>query len=203
MRESVCDRGNGIPNYSSTYTDQGLGRKSRSCSTIRKQWQIGEIRPWISHWQYATLERAAAGPSMASWIWPSRFAKPIVFHCPRRPIPALSRPPARKEQSIVPLLFSLAFAGDAARLRGERNGLWTATFGVDGPITYKENPASFAKIVQSLPRNRIVVETEQAHTLTPEPYRGKAEQKPAYVSLRERRSGRSIGASAIEELRVS
>ena len=51
-------------------------------------------------------------------------------------------------------------------------------FGIDGPLTYK-NAAKLPEIVQRLPAERILVETDSPY-LSPMPFRGKRNE-PAYV----------------------
>ena len=51
-------------------------------------------------------------------------------------------------------------------------------FGIDGPLTYK-NAAKLPKIVQRLPAERILVETDSPY-LSPMPFRGKRNE-PAHV----------------------
>ena len=51
-------------------------------------------------------------------------------------------------------------------------------FGIDGPLTYK-NAANLPKIVQRLPAERILVETDSPY-LSPMPFRGKRNE-PAHV----------------------
>ena len=51
-------------------------------------------------------------------------------------------------------------------------------FGIDGPLTYK-NPAKLPEIVQRLPAERILVETDSPY-LSPMPFRGRRNE-PAHV----------------------
>ena len=52
--------------------------------------------------------------------------------------------------------------------------------GVDGPLTYK-NAAKLPEIVQKMPADRLLVETDCPY-LSPLPYRGKRNE-PAYVRV--------------------
>jgi TatD DNase family protein len=102
-----------------------------------------------------------------------RLAKPVVFHA-REAYPELldfleTRPPH-------PYLLH-CFAGDGTD--AERALRLGATFGVDGPITYK-NADDLRGVIAQIPHDRLVIETDSPY-LPPIPYRGKP-NRPAYVT---------------------
>lgn len=91
--------------------------------------------------------------------------KPVVFHC-REAYPDLLD--LLEKRTRHSWLFH-CFAGDLSDARrAVELGAW---FGVDGPITYpKAN--DLREVVRSLPRDRIVVETDSPY-LSPVPLRGR------------------------------
>lgn len=115
------------------------------------------------------------------------LAMPVVFHC-RDAWPQLLDYLERRSAS-VPMLFH-CFSGDADVAR--RAVALGGYFGVDGPITYpKAN--ELREIVASLPRDRVVVETD-APWLAPHPHRGKP-NRPALLPLIVDRLAEALGMS--------
>jgi TatD DNase family protein len=172
------------PNYTSSYTDAGL-REIEAMLLHPKVVALGEIGLDF-HWQYATLEQQRKA-LFDQLDLAARMGKPVVFHC-REAYPALldileSRP-------VHPYLFH-CFAGDESdAARAVALGCY---FGVDGPITYKKS-TQLREIFASLPRGRIVVETDSPY-MSPEPLRGKP-NKPANVALVNAGLAAALGISA-------
>jgi TatD DNase family protein len=97
-----------------------------------------------------------------------------------------------ENQPRLPFLFH-CFAGDADDAR-RAVGL-DCYFGVDGPISYKKSH-TLREIVRTLPRDRIVVETDSPY-LSPEPLRGKP-NRPANVALVNAALAECLGITAEE-----
>jgi TatD DNase family protein len=159
------------PNYTSNYTPEGL-KEIESLLQHPKVVALGEIGLDF-HWQYATLEQQERA-LYDQLDLAEATGKPVVFHC-REAYPKLLT--ILEARTRLPYLFH-CFAGDVAD--ADRAMALDCYFGVDGPITYKKS-TELREIVNSLPRNRLVVETDSPY-LTPEPFRGKP-NKPAYVSI--------------------
>lgn len=88
--------------------------------------------------------------------------------------------PQPKSQNLkpkIPKLLLHCFAGTPQD--AQRAIALDCYFGVDGPLTYK-NAQGLRDLVQTLPRNRVVIETDAPY-LTPVPHRGKP-NRPAYVA---------------------
>jgi TatD DNase family protein len=161
------------PNYTSNYTPEGL-KEIEILLQHPKVVALGEIGLDF-HWQYATLEQQERALYDQLEL-AEATDMPVVFHC-REAYPKLLTVLEARRPSQTPLLFH-CFAGDFTDA-GRAMAL-DCYFGVDGPITYKKS-FELREIVKSLPRNRLVVETDSPY-LTPEPFRGKP-NKPAYVSI--------------------
>lgn len=159
------------PNYTAGYTDEGLA-EIEAMLGHPKTVALGEIGLDF-HWQYATLEQQERA-LYAQLELGRRSGKPIVFHC-REAYPRLLG--VLEAEPRHPYLFH-CFAGDLADA-GRAMAL-DCYFGVDGPISYKKSEP-LREIVRSLPRNRLVVETDSPY-LSPEPYRGKP-NRPANVAI--------------------
>ncbi|HVT12483.1 MAG TPA: TatD family hydrolase [Fimbriimonadaceae bacterium] len=174
------------PNYTANYTDEGLAGIEEMLAHP-KVVALGEIGLDF-HWQYATLEQQERA-LYAQLELGRKAGKPIVFHC-REAYPRLLD--ILEGQPRHPYLFH-CFAGDSADA-GRAMAL-DCYFGVDGPISYKKSEP-LREIVRSLPRNRLVVETDSPY-LTPEPYRGKP-NKPAYVPLVNAALASALGIDPVE-----
>lgn len=98
--------------------------------------------------------------------------KPVVFHCRDAYDDLLD---ILDKRDPHPWLLH-CFSGTAEHAR--RAVALDCYFGVDGPITYPK-AEDLRSIVRSLPRDRIVVETDSPY-LTPAPHRGKP-NRPAYT----------------------
>lgn len=161
------------PNYSANYSRSELRAIEEMLSHPRVV-GIGEIG-LDYHWKYATIEqqRNCTGDHLELAI---AFGKPVVFHCREAYsdlLDWLSELNVRPEKMVLH-----CFGGDAEiAKRAIEMGMW---FGVDGPITYKKSDELRA-ILASLPRDRLMLETDAPY-LTPEPYRGKANE-PAMIPL--------------------
>lgn len=119
----------------------------------------------------------------------ARVAKPVVFHCRDaydELLEYLERSPPLK------YLFH-CFAGNATHAK--RAMALDAYFGFDGPITYPKND-SLREIARSLPRDRIVIETDSPY-MAPVPHRGKL-NKPAWVAFVNDALAAAIGATPQE-----
>ncbi len=121
---------------------------------------------------------------------------PVVFHCreaygdlldilearyAERRTGEGSEPSQPKTQNLKPKTPSLllhCFAGD--QNDAQRAIALDCYFGVDGPLTYKNAQALRDLVQQTLPRDRIVIETDAPY-LTPVPHRGKP-NRPGYVA---------------------
>jgi TatD DNase family protein len=159
------------PNYAEQCTPSGL-RAIRELLDHPKVVALGEIG-LDYHWDYATPERQKEVLLQQLDI-AAEHQVPVVFHC-RKAYPDLLDILEARER--LPYLFH-CFSGDAEDAR--RAIALDGYFGVDGPITYK-NAHQLREVVRSIPRNRLVVETDSPY-LTPEPHRSKP-NRPAYVTL--------------------
>ena len=131
---------------------------------------IGEIG-LDYHWDHATPEEQRVA-LFAQLELAESTGKPVVFHC-RDAYPDLLT--LLEERKKLKWLFhcfagSLEDAAQAIKL--------DCYFGVDGPITYPK-AHDLRSVVQSLPRDRIVIETDAPY-LSPAPFRGKPNH-PSYV----------------------
>ncbi len=123
------------------------------------------------HWDYSPKE-VQMEALRAQLDLAERIGLPVVFHAREAYsdlLDILERRPRR------PYLFH-CFAGDPDE--ANRAMQLDAYFGVDGPISYKKSD-QLREIVRSLPRDRIVVETDAPY-MAPVPHRGKP-NRPAYV----------------------
>ena len=157
------------PNYANDYQSSQI-KDIEELLKHPKAVAIGEIG-LDRHWNYATDEQQKAA-LFDQLDLAQATGKPVVFHC-REAYPALLD--LLEKRAWLPWLFH-CFAGDAADTK--RATALDAYFGVDGPITYPKSE-DLRAIVRSLPRDRIVIETDAPY-LTPAPFRGKP-NKPAYV----------------------
>jgi len=174
------------PNYAANYTPAGLQR-IEAMLRHPKVVALGEIGLDL-HWQYATLEQQERALCDQLEL-ATEAGKPVVFHC-REAYPELLDILERRPR--FPYLFH-CFAGGSAD--AERARALDSYFGVDGPITYKKS-THLRGIVASLPRDRIVVETDSPY-LTPEPLRGKRNE-PANVAIVNAALAGVLGISAVE-----
>jgi len=174
------------PNHSESYSAEGL-RLIEAMLEHPKVVALGEIGLDF-HWAYATRENQERALFDQLYL-AGKASKPVVFHC-REAYPALLDILERVE--ILPYLFH-CFAGDEEDAkRAYRLGCY---FGIDGPITYKKS-TQLREIVQWLPRDRIVIETDSPY-LSPEPLRGKP-NNPANVALVNEALASTLGISADE-----
>lgn len=160
------------PNYAAKYKPEmieGIEAMTRhpKCAAI------GEIG-LDYHWDYATREEQYAALSDQLDL-ASRNKLPVVFHCREAYGDLLDILEARVAQKSAPWLLH-CFAGN--KEDAERAKALDCYFGVDGPLTYK-NATELREIVFTLPRDRVVVETDAPY-LTPAPHRGKP-NRPGYV----------------------
>lgn len=93
------------------------------------------------------------------------------------PTPFIPSPSPPLPLSSAPKLLLHCFAGTPQD--AQRAIALGCYFGLDGPLTYK-NAQALRDLVQTLPRNRVVIETDAPY-LTPVPHRGKP-NRPAYVA---------------------
>lgn len=131
---------------------------------------IGEIG-LDYHWDYATPEQQRIA-LFAQLDLADATSSPVVFHC-RKAYPDLISILERRARGKW--LFH-CFSGDQEDAK--RAIALDTYFGVDGPITYPKSN-ELREVVQSLPRDRIVVETDAPY-LSPAPIRGKPNH-PSYV----------------------
>ncbi len=174
------------PNYTASYSAAGL-KEIEEMLQHPKVVALGEIGLDF-HWQYATLEQQER--ALFDQLELARqMGKPVVFHC-REAYPALLR--ILEQRPASPYLFH-CFAGDPDDAR--RAVALDCYFGIDGPITYKKS-TQLREIVRSLPRDRIVLETDSPY-LSPEPFRGKP-NKPANVAVVNAALAATLGMTAEE-----
>jgi TatD DNase family protein len=174
------------PNYSCDYRAEQI-KDVEEMLGHAKAVAIGEIGlDW--HWNYSTpdQQRAALFDQLAL---AESTGKPVVFHCRDAYPDLLTLLEGRKQLSW---LFH-CFAGDLKD--AERAMKLDCYFGVDGPITYPK-AHDLREVVQSLPRERIVVETDAPY-LSPAPFRGKPNH-PSYVRFVNAGLAASLGMT-IEE----
>ncbi|MFI5384488.1 MAG: TatD family hydrolase [Fimbriimonadales bacterium] len=174
------------PNYTARYSPEGLEQIAGMLGHP-KVVALGEIGLDF-HWQYATLEQQRRA-LFDQLDLAERTHVPVVFHC-REAYPALLD--ILEARPILPYLFH-CFAGDEADAR-RAVGLGSY-FGIDGPITYKKS-TELREIIRSLPRDRIVVETDSPY-LSPEPFRSQT-NKPANVAIVNAALATTLGISQEE-----
>lgn len=119
----------------------------------------------------------------AQLAWAAKLGKPVIIH------------DRDAHQEILEILGDWAAGVKNTRLAGRLGVLHTFSgdlamaqramelgfyISVSGPVTYK-NARQLPEIVQALPLERLLVETDCPY-LAPEPYRGKRNE-PAYVRL--------------------
>jgi len=161
------------PNHSADYKPDWIGAL-RTMLAHPKAVALGEIG-LDYHWDYAT--RTQQYDSLADQLkLAAELACPIVFHCREayEDLLDILGPHASLRASSWVLHCFAGSAQDA-----ERAIEMDCYFGVDGPLTYK-NAQELRDIVQTLPRDCIVVETDAPY-LTPVPHRGKP-NRAGYVS---------------------
>jgi TatD DNase family protein len=157
------------PNYANQYKASDLPEIEEMLKHP-KAVAIGEIG-LDYHWDYATPQQQRV--SLFDQLdLAERTGKPVVFHCREAYPDLLSTLEQRKRGRW---LFH-CFAGDMNDAR--RAIKLDCYFGVDGPTTYPKSQ-ELRDIVHSLPRDRIVIETD-APFLSPAPFRGK-QNHPSYV----------------------
>ena len=159
------------PNYTATYQPDQL-------SILREMLRhprvvaLGEIG-LDYHWDYASRDQQYDALK-AQLDLAEDCRMPVVFHCREAYGDLLDILEARSRGQSW-LLH--CFAGDQTDARRAIDlGCY---FGVDGPLTYK-NAQSLRDLVLTLPRDRIVIETDAPY-LTPVPHRGKP-NRPGYVA---------------------
>jgi TatD DNase family protein len=174
------------PNYTAKYEKSSLA-DLRQMLAHPKVVAMGEIGlDW--HWEYATPEQQKAA-LLDQLNLAREVAVPVVFHC-REAYPDLLA--ILEGLPRNPYLFH-CFSGDEVDAR--RAVALDAYFGVDGPISYK-SAGALRDIVRSLPRDRIVVETDSPY-LSPMPHRGKP-NRPAYVAYVNGALASTLGMTAEE-----
>jgi TatD DNase family protein len=157
------------PNYTANFDPAVLERLEKLLENP-KVLALGEIG-LDYHWDYSPKD-AQFKALHAQLDLAERISKPVVFHAREAYSDLLDVLEARP---VRPYLFH-CFAGD--QQDAKRAMALGAYFGVDGPITYKKSE-ELRSLVRSLPRERIVVETDAPY-LSPMPFRGK-QNRPAYV----------------------
>lgn len=171
------------PNYAKDFQRSETNELYALCSDP-KAVAIGEIGLDF-HWDFATREQQERC-LLAQLDLAADLGKPVVFHC-RDAYPELLA--LLEGRPRLPYLFH-CFSGDEADAR--RSIAMDATFGFDGPITYKKAD-SLRALAGKMPRDRIVIETDSPY-LAPEPFRGKA-NKPAYLPYINRGLAGAMGIS--------
>jgi TatD DNase family protein len=179
------------PNFAANYESAKLKDLERLLQHP-KVVALGEIG-LDYHWDYATPDQQRRA-LIDQLDLAESCRKPVVFHCRDAYADLLAildqRPP-------WPARFH-CFSGtleDAQRATAR-----DSYFGVDGPITYK-NASSLREIVASLPRERVVIETDSPY-MTPVPFRGKP-NRPGFVRYVNEALAELWGVSAEESARVT
>lgn len=162
------------PNHAATY-EPTMVHRLESLLQHPKAVAIGEIG-LDYHWDYATREQQY-GALRDQLALADHMSAPVVFHCREAYGDLLDVLEQRMFRPNHPGMLLHCFAGDRedARRAVELN----CYFGVDGPLTFK-SAVDFRELVKSLPRDRIVIETDSPY-LTPVPFRGKP-NRPGYVA---------------------
>ncbi len=157
------------PNYACDYLPSDI-KEVEQMLKHPKTVAIGEIG-FDYHWDYATPEQQRIA-LLDQLDLAESTGKPVVFHCREAYSDLLD---ILEERTRLKWLFH-CFAGNMEDAR--RAIAIDAYFGVDGPITYPKSH-ELREIVQSLPKTRIVIETDAPY-LSPAPFRGKPNH-PSYV----------------------
>lgn len=157
------------PNYAQSFNDQALQAYAEWLKHP-KVVGLGEIGLDF-HWDFASPEQQSTALAAQAELARS-WGGPTVFHC-REAYPELLR---WLESNPVPRPHFHCFAGDAAQ--AEQALRLGATFGVDGPITYKKAD-DLRAVMRGIGIDHLVLETD-APWLSPVPYRGKPNH-PAYL----------------------
>jgi TatD DNase family protein len=157
------------PNSSAGFDDAALRELEEMMSHPRVV-ALGEIGLDF-YWDFATPDEQRSA-LLAQLELARRVSKPVVIHC-RDAYPQLLDILEREPRH--PILFH-CFMGDAQDAR--RALELGASFGVDGPITYK-SAHPLREVLAQIPLDRMVVETDAPY-MTPVPHRGKR-NRPAYV----------------------
>lgn len=174
------------PNYSNNYSRSDLAVLRRMLGHP-KAVALGEVG-LDSHWDEVGPEDQER--SLRDQLELTlEVGKPLVLHC-REAYPRLL--------DILEAMPSFrgvfhCFSGSAED--ASRAVALGAYFGIDGPITYKKNGA-FRELVATLPRDRIVLETDSPF-LPPEPFRGKPNE-PALMPWVNRGLAGALGVSEEE-----
>ncbi len=179
------------PTYTKDFTQESLG-EIQELLDHPKVVAIGEIGLDF-HWDYATPEQQRVALD-AQLDLADRSGLPVVFHA-RDAYPQLLD--ILEARPILPYLFH-CFAGDSVDAQRALN--LGSMFGVDGPISYK-NAGSLREVIQSLPKDRIVIETDSPY-LTPEPHRGKPNQ-PAHVKFVNEALAKTLQIPVVECARMT
>jgi TatD DNase family protein len=137
---------------------------------------IGEIG-LDYHWDYSTPEQQRRSLEQ-HWSLACDLQMPVVFHCREAYDDLLAW--LEGQERFPPTCVLHCFAGTAEHALKAMALPTRCFFGVDGPITYK-NAAGLREVVASLPRDRILLETDSPF-LTPHPHRGKPNE-PAMIPL--------------------
>jgi TatD DNase family protein len=157
------------PNHSAAYRG-GMLDDLRKLLRHPKAVALGEIG-LDYHWDFASREQQVR--ALADQLdLAHEVSSPVVFHCREAYADLLDLLETRSGKFLLH-----CFSGDLEHAR--RAVAMDCYFGVDGPITYK-NAAELREIVRSLPRDRVVIETDAPY-LTPVPHRGEP-NRPGYVS---------------------
>lgn len=159
------------PNYAHQYKSEMLG-EYRELLGHPKAKALGEIG-LDYHWDFATRDEQMACllPQLDLAV---ELQIPVVFHAREAYSDLLDILESRSGHDY---LFH-CFGGNAEEAR--RAMALDATFGVDGPITYKKADELRA-VIAELPRDRVVVETDSPY-MAPVPHRGKP-NTPAFIPL--------------------
>jgi TatD DNase family protein len=176
----LADRNDGVyavvgihPNHSADFRPSYVD-DVRALAVQPKAVAIGEIG-LDYHWDFATRSQQALALDCQLDL-AREIGAPVVFHCRKAYQDLLDILKARVEGRTGPWLLH-CFSGSESDAR--QAIALDCYFGVDGPLTYK-SAGELRDLVRSLPRNRIVVETDAPY-LTPVPHRGKP-NRPGYVA---------------------
>jgi TatD DNase family protein len=159
------------PNYTADFSTEPLAILKRLLGHP-KILAVGEIG-LDYHWEHSprSVQHFAL---LAQLDLAEHLDVPVVFHAREAYSDLLAVLESRPSR---PYLFH-CFAGDEND--AQRAMALDASFGIDGPITYKKSDR-LREIVRGLPLNRIVLETDAPY-LSPLPYRGKP-NRPGHVHL--------------------
>jgi TatD DNase family protein len=159
------------PNYAQDYDPRELD-DLRALLRHPKVVAIGELG-LDYHWDFATPDQQVHC-LLDQLDLADEEGVPIVFHCRKAYSDLLD---ILEKRGPGDYLFHCFSGNEQDAQRALALG---GLFGVDGPLTYK-SATDLRAIVASLPRERIVLETDSPY-MTPVPHRGKPNQ-PAYLDF--------------------